>query len=94
MNPMPVVTDKVLFTSELYSIPVLLLVLSSCETGEILQASDLERCDIPIFCTRCSPPRTRGGFLYSAAFPHLLAGLENDKLTPCKYILRLAQLIH
>lgn len=36
INPMPVVTDKALLVLELYSVPVLLLLPSSCGTGEFL----------------------------------------------------------
>ena len=35
MNPMPVVTDRALPALELYSVLVLLLVLSNCEIGEL-----------------------------------------------------------
>ena len=91
MNPIPVVTDKALLALELYPVPLLLLVLPSCEIGELLQTSNLGSDDIPICCSRCSSPRTRGGFLCSEASLYLLAGLENGKSTPRKYFLRLAQ---
>lgn len=91
MNPMPVVIDNVLLALETYSAPVLLL-LPSCETGELLQTSNLRCDDIPIRHSRCSSPGTRGGFLCFAAVLYLLAGLENGKSTLCKYPLRLAQL--
>ena len=93
MNPMPVATDKVSLALELYSVPVLFLASCSYETGELLQTSNLGCDDIPLCSSHCSSPCTRGGFLCSAATPHLLAWLENGKLTPCKYLFRLAQLL-
>jgi len=89
MNPIPVVIDNVLLALETYSVPVLLL-LPSCETGELLQTSNFRCDDIPIHYNRCSSPGTRGGLLCFAAALHLLAGLENGKLTPFEYSLRLA----
>jgi len=94
MNPMPVVTDKVSLALELYSVPVIFLVSSSCETGELPQTSN-PGCDDILFCnSHCSFPCIQGGFLCSAASLDLLAGLENRKLTPCEYLLRLARLDH
>jgi len=81
MNPMPVLTDKVLLALELYPVPVLLPLVSSCETGEPLQTTKSRCDDVPLGCTRCSLRCTRDGLLSSEVARYLLVVLEDGKET-------------
>ena len=75
MNPMPVVTDKVLPALEPYPDPSS-PVVSNYETGEATQIENSRCGDLPLRCSCCSPLCIQVGFLYSEAFHYLLEGLE------------------
>lgn len=79
MNPIPVVIDKVLLALGLYSVPVLLLLPSSCETGKLLRMSNSGCDNLPLGRSRCSSPCTRGGLQCSATSRYLLGVLNNRK---------------
>ena len=83
MNPMPVVTDKVLLPLGLpYPVSLPSLVLSNYGTGEFLQTPNLKCDDLLFWCSYYSSLYIPVGPLYSAAVLHPLGGLESGEAIP------------